>query len=370
MKITEILTESQLQEGPLLNKIGSAVGKGVGALAKGAGAVAGGIAGIGKAFKKGYAAGKGTVGSGGDDDSSAAPTSSGGSTGSTAAGSTGSAGSGSASGGATAAPAQAAQQPGATKTPTDKTAAPQTKATPAASKQPKPSAAPAADPQDRIEPTMTSTAAAANDTQYAQAQKAIAALQPADQKQILAALQADPKVQAKMNKPAAQTTVKPAATPTPPAATPASSAEQPAVKKKGGRKKAAAPSQAEIDADRARIMGPTSDSIIRKGNSIVESIDEAGLMAKLGAKVGQAAQAAGTVVGKNVGAAQDVANDPEHAKNLIRAFKTGDTSKDPNSAPPIEDKSGTVPKPIIEKINQLNLQQRAELHKLISQKTV
>ena len=42
MKIHEILVESQdLQEGPILNKIGSAVGKGVGALAKGVGAVAG-----------------------------------------------------------------------------------------------------------------------------------------------------------------------------------------------------------------------------------------------------------------------------------------------------------------------------------------
>ena len=35
------------------------------------------------------------------------------------------------------------------------------------------------------------------------------------------------------------------------------------VKKKGGKKKPAAPSQATMDADRERNMGPTSDSIIR-----------------------------------------------------------------------------------------------------------
>ena len=70
MKINEILLESEVQhleEGPILNKIGSAVGKGVGALAKGAGAVAGGVAGLGTAAKKGFQAGKQTVAGAGDD---------------------------------------------------------------------------------------------------------------------------------------------------------------------------------------------------------------------------------------------------------------------------------------------------------------
>ena len=68
MKISELLVESQqLDEGPILNKIGSAVGKGVGAVAKGVGAVAGGVAGLGTAVKKGFQAGKATVG--GADDS-------------------------------------------------------------------------------------------------------------------------------------------------------------------------------------------------------------------------------------------------------------------------------------------------------------
>jgi len=76
MRINELLTESQLQqleEGPILNKIGSAVGKGVGALAKGVGSVAGGVAGLGAAVKKGFQAGKEVVSGAGDDVPGAAP---------------------------------------------------------------------------------------------------------------------------------------------------------------------------------------------------------------------------------------------------------------------------------------------------------
>jgi hypothetical protein len=58
MRINEILIESQqLDEGPF----GQAVGKAVGGLAKGVGAVAGGIAGIPGAVKKGFKAGKAAV---------------------------------------------------------------------------------------------------------------------------------------------------------------------------------------------------------------------------------------------------------------------------------------------------------------------
>ncbi len=68
MKINEILVESQqLDEGPLLNKIGSGIGKVAGGVGKAVGAVAGGIAGLGSAIKKGYQAGKSTVATGGDD---------------------------------------------------------------------------------------------------------------------------------------------------------------------------------------------------------------------------------------------------------------------------------------------------------------
>ncbi len=68
MKISDIVLENELEEGPILNKIGTAVGKGVGSAAKAAGAIAGGVAGLGSALKKGYQAGKATVASGGDDD--------------------------------------------------------------------------------------------------------------------------------------------------------------------------------------------------------------------------------------------------------------------------------------------------------------
>jgi len=430
MKINEILIESQLQEGPLLNKLGSAIGKGVGTLAKGVGAVAGGIAGIGSAVKKGYQAGKAQVGAAGDDAPSpaagpgttatgsapaakpAAGSTAGaakpgtqtlanpkdpntGTTPAAAAGQDGAAGAAGKPGAAGAAgqdgAAGAAGQDGAAG------AAGQDGAAGAAGKpgtpktKPQPVAAGPADSQGRIEPKMGSTASA-NDTQYAQAQKAIAALQPEDQKQILAALQSDPKVKSSLSQqttkqPVAQTgttkgapgkptfTGVPKKNPTPkgepPSATPAATpAAEPALTKTKGRKKPAAPSQAEIDADRERLIGPTSDSIIRRGRSIVEHIDEAGLMAKLGTKVGQAAQAVGKTAGKAVGTVQQAVPDADHAKALVKAFNTGNTSADPNSRPPIQDSSGTVPRPIIDKINQLNLEQRAELHKLITQKTL
>jgi hypothetical protein len=80
MRINEILVESTLEEGPILNKIGSGIGKAAGTVAKGVGAVAGGIAGIPGAVKKGFQAGKSTVAGGGDTDAGgqAAPAASGG----------------------------------------------------------------------------------------------------------------------------------------------------------------------------------------------------------------------------------------------------------------------------------------------------
>jgi len=44
MRINEILVESALEEGPILNKIGSGIGKVAGTVAKGVGAVAGFVA--------------------------------------------------------------------------------------------------------------------------------------------------------------------------------------------------------------------------------------------------------------------------------------------------------------------------------------
>jgi len=65
MRITELLTESEtqhLEEGPILNKIGSAVGNAARGVANTVGAVAGGVAGAGQALKKGYQTGKAFVG--------------------------------------------------------------------------------------------------------------------------------------------------------------------------------------------------------------------------------------------------------------------------------------------------------------------
>lgn len=74
MRVYEILTEStELQEGPILNKIGRGIGKTVGTVAKGVGAVAGGVMGLGRAIKKGYQAGKSTVGGAGDDEADTTP---------------------------------------------------------------------------------------------------------------------------------------------------------------------------------------------------------------------------------------------------------------------------------------------------------
>jgi len=68
MIINDILIESnQLQEGPILNKIGSGLGKAAGTVAKGIGAVAGGVSGAVDAAKKGFAAGKQAVAGAGDE---------------------------------------------------------------------------------------------------------------------------------------------------------------------------------------------------------------------------------------------------------------------------------------------------------------
>ena len=70
--------------------------------------------------------------------------------------------------------------------------------------------------------------------------------------------------------PAGGASAAPAATPTAAPAAPAGEAP-PTKNKKVAKKKPAAPSQAEIDADRERLMGVTSDSVIRKGKVMSES---------------------------------------------------------------------------------------------------
>jgi len=67
MRITEIIIEAELEEGPIWDKVksaGTAVGKGLGAVGQGIGAVASVPQGISQAIKKGYSAGVNTIGNG------------------------------------------------------------------------------------------------------------------------------------------------------------------------------------------------------------------------------------------------------------------------------------------------------------------
>ena len=67
-KLTEQHLKAQLlAEFDAINKLGRGLGRVAGSAAKGVGAVAGGVAGLGSAIKKGYQAGKQTVGGGGAD---------------------------------------------------------------------------------------------------------------------------------------------------------------------------------------------------------------------------------------------------------------------------------------------------------------
>ena len=286
MKIHEILVESQqLDEGPLLNKIGSAIGKGVGTLAKGVGAVAGGVAGAGTAIKKGWDAGKAAVARAGDDEPETAAPAAAGAPAATAQAAPAAAGAPAAApvGGPTAQPAAAAVN----------------KAGPAGTAPAKPLQGQAKVAADK---TAAATAgqdqSAAGQTMYAQVKANIDKLDKKGKQRILQLLQKS--MAAPAAKPAAGAA--PAATPAPavpeptapaaaapeaPAAEPTAAPAPVAPKKTGGRVKgqlsqdpravkrreanaaktkqqAPASSQAEIDADRERIMGVTSDSIVRR----------------------------------------------------------------------------------------------------------
>lgn len=360
MKINEILTESEiydLEEGPLLNKVGTAVGKGVGALAKGVGAVAGGVAGLGAAAKKGFQAGKQTVAGAGDTDPNAPA-------GDQAAADQTTAGDNQGGTRATAAGGQqAAAQPnkggflsglkaglaGKTGNPKQAASGQGAGAAPAGGQQAAPTQEPAATAADAnaqgpkgTAPAKTQTGAAAQamqktaqatqgagaekagQTLYAQVKAQVGQLDKKGKQRILQLLQksmaqpapADQKAAApaaEPTAPAAPAATAPAAEPTAPVAEPTApaapagraqgggkvagqqsqtpgaiakrnaraaakaapttepAAEPAAPKKKGGRKKPAAASQAEIDADRERLMGPTSDSIIRTQPSLAET---------------------------------------------------------------------------------------------------
>jgi hypothetical protein len=242
MKINEILVESQLQEGPMLDKFGKAVGGVASGVAKGVGAVAGGIAGMGSAFKKGFNAGKTTVA--GDDEAPKKPNMIGdlakglgkdaykGATGYDLPGQD------------KASLKKKAAAPAASGTAAPAAAKP---AAPAAPGTAAPAAAPAAKP---TAPGTAAPAAAPNpkaDTAYAQAQKAVASLAPKQKSQLIKMLQSDPKVAAAAKAPAAAPAKAPAgkmanapvsktntAKPGNPNATPAAAPEAPAADPQAG----------------------------------------------------------------------------------------------------------------------------------------
>ena len=304
MKIHEILVESQqLDEGPLLNKIGSGIGKFAGTVAKGVGAVAGGVAGAGTALKKGWDAGKAAVARAGDDEpETAAPA---------------------------AKPAAGAQQPALTGGPTagaEPVGGPTTQPTAGDVNKAGPKGTAPAKPlqgQAKVAADKTAAATAGQDpsaagqTMYAQVKANIDKLDKKGKQRILQLLQKSmaapaapapaapaPAAPTAAAAPAAAAPEAPAAEPTAaaPTAAPAPAAEPTAApaptatapKKTGGRVKgqlsqdpravkrreanaaktkqaAPAQSQAEIDADRERIMGVTSDSIVRRQPMMAES---------------------------------------------------------------------------------------------------
>jgi len=338
MKITEILTESEihelqhLEEGPILNKIGNAVGDVAGGVAKGVGAVAGGVAGMGRAFKKGFASGKARVAGDADPNptpadpqqaAGAAPAAGGGQGGAAAPAAGGGFDS---SGRPVAAPAAGAAPSTTNVNVSGGNAQGGSAAAPAAG-----SAAPAGSaPTDGATGTPPANPAAekAGQTLYAQVKSQVGQLDKKGKQRILALLNKslgtpDPKAAAgdaagagamdnmaanlgapstantMANAPVSKTNkAKPGnpnaapaadATQTAPAAdatqtAPAADATQQAPGQEQGakpkrtrnKKTAAAPapqqSQAEIDAERERVMGPTSDSIIRTGNNLAETL--------------------------------------------------------------------------------------------------
>lgn len=334
MKINEILVESQqLNEGPL-DAIGRGVGKLAGGTAKAIGSVAGGVAGLGSAFMKGYRGGKATV-SGDEEepaDSGDKKATDGGSKEPEGGGASGGSGGGSAGGNTAPAPGPTTKtKPKSTFGKLTKAADGGEEPAPAPAPGPE---GEKTSPDGAVSGEKEPAPQDAGGTAYAQAQKAVQSLPPEQRKEIVTMLQSDPKVKSVMDKsatekPAAKPVAgkpgagagafgamakqlggdQPAAEPTagatksstggtvektpggvkhtanpnnPNAAKPGTPAAEPAAEKPGflktatdkikdKAKKPAKPSQAEIDADRDRVMGVTSDSIIRKGLMVSES---------------------------------------------------------------------------------------------------
>ena len=352
MRLNEILNEDQnLQEGPLLNKIGTAVGKTVGGVAKAAGAVAGGIAGIGDAAKKGFQAGKATVAGAGDQP--AAPRG----TATTTAPAAGQATPASSQGSVSApAAAPAAAPSGLPKSNTafgrlaqaaagqDPDAPAQPAAQPTQSSAQTPTAAPTA-----AQPAQTPAAAqenpkAANDTEYAKAQKAIATLQPEQQKELLAALMSDAKVKAALDAAAAKKNPQQqqAQPPAAPATGNDATAPQPSAAQKAGRPTpVTAPAAKTIDDNTNIVRG--GESMVNKNPKLAE-----GLSSHIQ-----------TVQAMNRGFQRGLANPFAGPGGGDSGVGSKEVSSD------IVDKSGTMPVQLIQRVNSLDSTGKTQLFKFL-----
>jgi len=411
MRLNEILTEDQeLQEGPLLNKIGTGIGNVVGGVAKAAGAVAGGIAGLGAAAKKGFQAGKQTVAGAGDEPAAggntAAPAATGGgggapapasstgaqtqtlanpkdpNTGTTPAAAGGPPKSNTPFGRLTQAAAgqdpDAPDQPAGQEKPTDGAAA-QPQAT---AEKPAAGAAPAAQspaPDDNMARPTSSTfkgtasvsvpnkdsapaeQPAANDAAFQKVQQNIGKLPPEQQKELMAALMADPEVKKALEQPAPaadaekQPAAGAAAQPETPAAAPAAAnqaAAKPARQRdaqgrfigKNAPRTEPPPSQAEIDADRARLGVGGSESITNKGKALSENL----------------ASHVKTMQAMNRGFQRGLSNPfagPRAADDDTETSVTASTK--------IVDKSGTMPVQLIDRVNSLDSAGKQQLFKIL-----
>ena len=295
MKLTEILTESELQdiqhleEGPLLNKVGAAVGD-----------VAGGVAGMGRAFKKGFASGKARVAGDADPYPGAADAEQpAGAQQAPAAGGNAPAAQGGAAGGSMGGSAPAGGAAGGSM---GGSAQPSTTNVNVSGGNAQGGAggnAPAGGAAGQTPPA-NPAAEKAGQTLYAQVKSQVGQLDKKGKQRILALLNKslgtpDPKPAAGAQTPPAADAAQTAPAQTAPAADAAQTAPaqtapaadttpaatpgaEPTTKPKRTRNKktAAAPapqaSQAEIDADRERNIGKFTDSKIRVGNNLSEKL--------------------------------------------------------------------------------------------------
>ncbi len=270
MKISEVLVESkQLQEGPILNKIGTGVGKVAGTLGKAVGAAAGGVVGLGKAIKKGYQAGRDVVGMAGD--KAKQPAQAGNQTPAQATQPTAAQGAPAAQAATPAAPAQAATAAQADPTaaaPAQSTAAPPStsqinKAGPKGA--PMARAVQGAGAKQALARTTAATAQqapdAAADTLYSQVKANVEKLDKKGKQRLLVLLQKSIAQHATRTKPVAAPTAQPAAAPAAPATTAAAPVAKKGVKIASKKKAPAAPVQPAAQ----------TASIVHNGKVIAES---------------------------------------------------------------------------------------------------